>query len=421
VEQWINFEQSLNQRLNSQHLDEQQNKAKNFSLKGHSLVRGVAGSGKSLVLRNRIETLIEAGYNDILVLCYNRFMNGWIKSIMAERKGLSLNVECRTFHSWAYRIGYTYNWDEIPEKRQQIIELVKTYYNANPKKRYKAILIDEAQDFYDEWFVAMLDAVSPDTNSIFFVYDNTQSVYEGQQHRRKEKWTWKNLGFNIPGGRSQIFDLNYRNAPEILELAWQFIIPYLASANMKIAKRSEAGGKIDHIVEPVKKSSRSSSIKPMLVSDMSPDNIAKQVKLALSSHPESSIGVLLHPQEPRSFKSEISECLWKLDVPNHAPMSSPDRDHNVVNRPLVIVDSWNALKGVEFDAVIIAGVDQVENLPDADKDFQEKAGLYTAITRAKDHVVMLYQDETQVVQQLQNILTAPDVLESDSMLNAQVA
>ncbi|NQE38042.1 hypothetical protein E5S67_05824 [Microcoleus sp. IPMA8] len=34
---------------------------------------------------------------------------------------------------------------------------------------------------------------------------------------------------------------------------------------------------------------------------------------------------------------------------------------------------------------------------------------------------MLYQDEIQVVQQLQKILTAPDVLESDSMVNAQVA
>nr|WP_228049928.1 UvrD-helicase domain-containing protein [Tychonema sp. LEGE 06208] len=410
----------MNQRLNSQDLDEQQNKAKNFSLKGHSLVRGVAGSGKSLVLRNRIEKLIDEGYNDILVLCYNRFMKGWIDSIIAQ-KGLSLNVESRTFHSWAYRIGYTYNWDEIPEKRQQIIDLVKTYYNANPKKRYKAILIDEAQDFYDEWFMAMLGAVSPDTNSMFFVYDNTQSVYEGQQHRRKQDWSWSKLGFEVRG-RSQIFDLNYRNAPEIIELAWQFIYPYLASANMKIAKRSEAAGKIGHIVEPVKKSSRSSSIKPMLVkSDMSPDNIAKQVKLALSSHPESSIGVLLHPQESRNFKLEISKFLKKFGVPHHAPMCPQERDHNVVNRPFVIVDSWNALKGVEFDAVIIAGVDQVEELSDPDKDFQEKAGLYTAITRAKDHVVMLYQNETKVVQQLQNILTAPDVLESDSIVSDKAA
>ena len=55
------------------------------------------------------------------------------------------------------------------------------------------------------------------------------------------------------------------------------------------------------------------------------------------------------------------------------------------------------------------------------RSFQEKAGLYTAITRARDHVVMLYQNETHVVQQLQNILTAPDVLESDSIVNAQAA
>ena len=414
MEQWINFEESFNQRSNCEGLDERQNRAKNFSLKGHALVRGVAGSGKSLVLLNRLEKLINEGYKDILVLCYNRFMNQWINSII-KQKGWSLKVESRTFHSWAYRIGYTYEWDENPEMRGKIIDLVQ----KNAKNRYQAILIDEAQDFYDEWFVAMLGAVSPDTNSMFFVYDNTQSVYEGQQHRRKQDWTWKNLGFKIAGGSSQIFDLNYRNAPEIIELAWQFIYPYLANANMKTSKRS--GSNIGHIVEPLKKSSRSSSIKPMLVSDMSPDNIAKQVKLALSSHPVSSIGVLLHPQEPKSFKSEISECLRKLGVPHHAPMGSPDRGHNVVNRPLVIVDSWNALKGVEFDAVIIAGVDQVEELSDPDKDFQEKAGLYTAITRARDHVVMLYQYETQVVQQLQNILTAPDVLESDSIANAQAA
>ncbi|MEG4121089.1 AAA family ATPase [Microcoleus sp. N9_B4] len=415
MEQWINFEQSLNQRSNSQDLDEQQNKAKNFSLKGHALVRGVAGSGKSLVLLNRLEKLIDEGYKDILVLCYNRFMNQWIDSII-KQKGWSSNVECRTFHSWAYRRGYTYEWDENPEMRGEIIDLVKN----NAKERYQAILIDEAQDFYDEWFKAMLYAVNPDTNSIFFVYDNTQSVYEGQQHRRKQDWSWLKLGFNIPGGSAQIFDINYRNAPEIIELAWQFIGPYLASAKMKTSKR--LGSKIGHIVEPLKKSSRSSSIKPMLVkSDMSPDNIAKQVKLALNSHPVSSIGVLLHPQEPRSFKSEISECLRKLDVPHRAPIRPQERTYNVVNRPFVIVDSWNALKGVEFDAVIIAGVDRVEDLPDPDKDFQEKAGLYTAITRAKDHLVMLYQDETQVVQQLQNILTAPDVLESDSMVSAQVA
>jgi len=409
MEQWINFEQSLNQRLNREALDEQQNKAKNFSLQGHSLVRGVAGSGKSLVLRNRVEKLIDEGYNDILVLCYNRFMNGWINSKL-EEKDLNLNVECKTFHSWAYQIGYTYNWDNYEAARKKIVSLAE----AKIKHRYQAILIDEAQDFYDEWFQAMLSTVKPETNSIFFVYDNTQSVY-GQEHRRKAGWTWKSLGFDIPGGRSQIFELNYRNTPEILELAWQFITPYLKQANMKTGKRSEVGGQIGHIVEPVKNSSRSSSIKPMLVkSNMSATTIAQQVKLALNSHPESSIGVLLHPNESKDFKKEISQVLWSLGITNHAPMTSRERDHDVVNRPYVVIDSWNALKGVEFDAVIIAGVDKIEDLVSPDEDFQEKAGLYTAMTRARDHLIMLYQYETPVVNQIQNILTSSDVLESDS-------
>jgi superfamily I DNA/RNA helicase len=416
MEQWINFEPSLNQRLNLESLDEQQNKARNFSLKGHSLVRGIAGSGKSLVLRNRVEKLINEGYDDILVLCYNRFMNGWLNSKL-EEKGLSLNVECKTFHSWAYQIGYDYHWDDDQKKREQIISLVEN----NAKHRYQAILIDEAQDFYDEWFKAMLNAVNPETNSIFFVYDNTQSVY-GQLHRRKGEWTWKSLGFSIAGGSSQIFELNYRNTPEILELAWRFIVPYLERAGMTTGNRSKAQGDIRLIVKPIKNSSRSSSIKPVLVkSNMSASTIAQQIKLALNSHPESSIGVLLHPNEDKNFKQEISKCLWSLGIENHAPMNPKQRDHDVVNRPFVVIDSWNALKGVEFDAVIIAGVDQVKDLPDPDGDFQEKAGLYTAMTRARDHLIMLYQYETPVVNQIREILTSPDVLDNDSSLPGKVA
>jgi hypothetical protein len=40
---------------------------------------GVAGSGKSLVLKDRVKELAK-DYDRILVLTYNRFMNGWLKS-----------------------------------------------------------------------------------------------------------------------------------------------------------------------------------------------------------------------------------------------------------------------------------------------------------------------------------------------------
>lgn len=141
--------------------------------------------------------------------------------------------------------------------------------------------------------------------------------------------------------------------------------------------------------------------------------IARQVKDALNTHPESSIGILIHPQA-KDLKIEISRELNELQIDHHAPNSSGERDLNIVTRPYVVVDSWNALKGVEFDAVIIAGIDRLtENTEDRDRDFQEKAGLYTAMTRARDHLVMLYENKNSIVELVENSLAYPSLLDSE--------
>ena len=405
---WINFEQTLAQRLELQQLNQEQNRARNLRSKGAAIVRGVAGSGKSLVLKNRVEKLLE-DYEHILVLTYNRFMNGWLKSQLDSKS--SKKIECKTFHQWAYKyLNYSYD-DDI----DKLVDLAR-----KSTKRYQAILIDEAQDFYDQWFQTLIEVLDSRTKALFIVYDNTQSVY-GQAHRRSADWSWKNLGIKIPGGRSQVFDLNYRNSPEILELAWKFIVPALESAGIKSERRErDEEGKIIHtpgigsVIEPRKKLSRSSGIKPALLEvyyeDM-PDKIAYEVQAALATHTESSIGILVHPQA-KDLKREISKELANLKIEHYAPETSRDRDGNVVTRPYVIVDSWNALKGVEFDAVIIAGVDSLSEYksPDAEISFEAKAGLYTAMTRAKDHLIMLYEDRNAVVTEIEAALEAVDCL-----------
>lgn len=397
--QWIDFQKTVHQRLIYSQLDEAQSQAKNFNLKGHSLVRGVAGSGKSLVLQQRVKRLVEEKFDRILVLSYNRFMQGWIEANLNRD---NLKVECSTFHRWAFQhLKYSYEFDQEKESRQKIIE---SAHQSN--LIYQAILVDEAQDFYDEWFQALLKVLDQEMNSLFFVYDNTQSVY-GQSHRRKSGWSWAKLGIDVVG-RSQIFDLNYRNAPEILELAWKFIQPSLEKAEIKVGKREDSPS-IDKLIEPKKKASRSSDVSPILVqvdSDRIAIEIAHQVKLALESHTDSSIGVLLHPthQNIKLLKTRISKELFRLGINHHAPMRSQERAGNIVDRPIVIVDSWNAVKGVEFNAVIIVGVETSE-------EFEEKAGLYTAMTRAKDHLVLVYEERSENVEFLENILTAPDQLQ----------
>ena len=360
-------------------------------------------------MRNRVEKIVEEKLNPVLVLSYNRFMRGWIESTLAKKY---LQAECATFHSWAYhKIGYDYKYDEDDALRQQVIDFAR-----NSKVKYQAILVDEAQDFYDEWFQALLEVVDSQTNSLFFVYDNTQSVY-GQAHRRKSGWSWAKLGIKIAGGSAQIFDLNYRNSPEILELAWKFIQPALDKAGMRFDRRENRPA-IDRIIEPKKKLSRSSGVSPTLLqinSSEMPFEIAKQVKMALETCPDSSIGILTHPSHSQSknLRSAISKELNQIDVKNHAPTRSEDRMGNVVDRPYVIVDSWNALKGVEFDAVIIAGIDLAVEQNDSDLDFEEKAGLYVAMTRTKDHLVMLYENKTSMVEIIENALNSPAQLRSD--------
>ena len=405
---WIDFQQTLGQRLELQDLSSEQNKAKNLRSKGAAIVRGVAGSGKSLVLKNRVERLLE-DYDRILVLTYNRFMNSWLKSqfdLEANKK-----IECKTFHQWAYKY-LKYSYDDDPEKLMDLA--------SKSSKKYQAIAIDEAQDFHDCWFQALLAVLDRQTKALFIVYDNTQAVY-GQAHRRKADWSWQSLGIKIPGGRSQVFDLNYRNSPEILELAWKFITPALESAGIKAEKRErDESGKvtktpsIGSVIEPRKKLSRSSGIKPILqevyYEDM-PDKIAYEVKEALATHGESSIGILVHPQA-KDLQREISKELTALEIPHRAPETSRDREGNVVLRPYVIVDSWNALKGVEFDAVIIAGVDSLSEYKaeDAEISFEAKAGLYTAMTRAKDHLVMLYEERDAIVMEIETALDTSDCL-----------
>src|SRR5689334_14732117 len=108
--QWIDFKQTINQRLLREDLDKEQTKVRNMNTKGHALVRGIAGSGKSLVLRNRVEKIIDE-FDNVLILSYNRFMSGWLKSKLRE-KGISREVTCNTFHSWAYRnLKYDYKFD----------------------------------------------------------------------------------------------------------------------------------------------------------------------------------------------------------------------------------------------------------------------------------------------------------------------
>jgi hypothetical protein len=74
---------------------------------GHRIIRGVAGSGKTLILAFRAEDLARAASKPVLILCYGNGIAGRLEDAMQER-GVEDRVQVRTFHSWCYQMLRTY-------------------------------------------------------------------------------------------------------------------------------------------------------------------------------------------------------------------------------------------------------------------------------------------------------------------------
>jgi superfamily I DNA/RNA helicase len=80
---------------------------------------------------------------------------------------------------------------------------------------YQAILVDEGQDFADDWYRALLRALDPATNSLFIALDPSQNIF-------KRTVDWRAIGVEVRG-RTRDLRVNYRNTEPILAAAYRMI------------------------------------------------------------------------------------------------------------------------------------------------------------------------------------------------------
>lgn len=192
---------------------------------GHSVIHGVAGSGKTLILGYRAEHMAKSCERPILVLCYNKTLATKLASIM-ETKGLQDKVHVATFHAWcvrqldAYHAGKPVNDGDANAFFEACVERVIHSVDQKliPSAQYDAVLIDEGHDFKPEWFKLVVQMIHPDSNSLLVLYDDAQSIYGG---RKRQRFSFSSVGIQA-AGRTTILKLNYRNTAEILAVARAF-------------------------------------------------------------------------------------------------------------------------------------------------------------------------------------------------------
>ncbi len=380
----------------------QENLAKQLGDKNR-LIRGVAGSGKTLILASRAKLLSKdhPGWK-ILILCYNISLSQNIKQMinlmLQEPDSLfdfdfnenpegkvanKNNITVRNFHEWL-KHDLKINEGRIPT----VLEKLENNEVILPK--YDAILIDEGQDFQPEWLKLVSSLLNLTTQSLLLVEDRAQVIYQ-----RKRSYV-KDTGLSFQG-RSKILNINYRNTAQIVDFAWDFYQTH-SSLKKKVVEQTVEG---IEIIAP--QSTRRKGPEPGI---LKAENFTKEMKIITKQitilHeqkgvPYSEMLILYRVKRThkvniidtiqRALKNEKLPYYWITE--DETSKRNFDRDENTIK-----ISTIDSSKGLDFQAVFVVNLDNMPFPLEENKE-REVSLLYIAMTRAKEYLCVSYTGESE--------------------------
>jgi hypothetical protein len=138
-------------------------------------IAGCAGSGKTLLAAEKAARLDKAGFRT-MILCHSQYLAGYIRGLVH-----GTGVQVIDFTSWIHRIvntvhGGTDTWTHYQEPTEE--ELAAAFDQlVDSNERYDAIIIDEGQDFRDEWWLIVEAAlVNQEYGILYIFHDDNQAL-----------------------------------------------------------------------------------------------------------------------------------------------------------------------------------------------------------------------------------------------------
>lgn len=143
-------------------------------------IKGVAGSGKTLVLAKRAVNAFKRTGSTVLVLTYNITLINYIHDLINNvREGFPWSAfEIVNYHEF---INSTANRHNLIFSGLEDYEDTDFFKLANRRiKRYQTILIDEAQDFHESWHRIIQKYFLSDGGELVIFADEKQNIYSNE-------------------------------------------------------------------------------------------------------------------------------------------------------------------------------------------------------------------------------------------------
>ena len=373
-------------------LDLEQEKLATKLGEGHRLLFGVAGSGKTVLLiaRARYLALKHPDWK-ILILCYNRLLKDLIFHLL-NPLDFNADITISTFHGWIRHYilstnnGFSRIYKEAEKKAEKEGKFDDFFHDFAPniflqmleslgenKVLYDAILIDEAQDFEEEWFKAVIEVLNPNANSLLITCDGLQGIYD------RNKFHWSDVGIQARG-RVKKFEKSYRVPIEIGILAQKSLPTKLRDLLDKydeyISTKEFVG---DHgIIEIIVSNSRDEEYKKLV------NKILRMLK-----QPQEILVLFKYNMAKINYQHPFFKLLTKSDVE-----WKELKDHNY-ETPGLVIGTIHGSKGLECDTIIIPEVNTFSTN-------SERQLLYVGITRSRKKLVLSAHKSTLLIKSFES-------------------
>ena len=376
-------------------MDREQERAAEHLGWGYRMLRGVAGSGKTLVLTHRVRHLHRLFPNwRILLVCYNRLL----ANALQQKVGDSDRVDVTNIDRLAYRLAGQTSGRRAPDFEQLRTRAAIKADRLPDSRRYDVVLIDEAQDFdrpaLDLAYAMLkrsrrdLGAVGQDLRSyraghFVMALDSAQNIY-----RRSMTWNPPEV---TARGRTKVFRRNYRNTRQILRFAWTFLAGSSGESSSATDLDDPKG-----LILP--EAAARNGPEPRLLDCQDLRGEAEAIAAGVERLTTDGVKVadIVVMYGHRDLEAQLRQAFQRRHLPyfhvqeQDSRGRKPNRDSAVGVRDKVRVSTLQGLKGLEFSRVFIGGVNRayVHEVAEEDQEAAVKQLLYVAMTRAMDELVI---------------------------------
>ncbi|GAB4456330.1 MAG: ATP-binding domain-containing protein [Anaerolineales bacterium] len=315
-----------------------------------ALIEGCAGSGKTTLALEKARQLSEQGF-DTLLLCFNAPLAEHLRQRAPEDVGVFHFHDLCKHLAKSAGLGYRASRNEQDWFDRVLPEMLfEALMELGPQ--YDAVIVDEGQDFRDEWWEIIQELLRDKENGIWYVFfDNNQNIY----HRHA---SLEGLMSSPPFTLNE----NCRNTRAIHEVVRQFhVTPHLLTSRAP-------QGRVPEIFYFSSEQEQETRLKQILHRLVNEEGVQPAyITLLTTRSPEKTI------------------CRPGRKMGNFVLMEWGDLN---LRKNDIRVSSAHRFKGLENRMVILTG------LEDSDPDWLNPL-LYVACSRARTHLVIIAHEHSR--------------------------